>query len=115
MELSLCWHALATWTEDGRERIGYFSRALDCRRAETAATPPHTPKERWTAVHMEADCLFGRVHFHEDAPDAAREFLTQALPLSQQAETLRTAAGIAHDDRLEGRIAELLLQLPDES
>jgi len=117
VEVSLCWHTLATWTEDGRERIGYFARALDCIRAETAASPPQNAKERWSAVHTEADCLFeiGRVHFHEGAPDAARNFLSAALPLAQRAEALRADAGITHDDRLEGRIAELLLQLPDES
>ena len=61
----------------------------------------------------QADCLFeiGRVHFHEGAPDSARRFLLEALPLAQQAEALR---GEVADDRLEGRIAELLLQLPDE-
>ena len=35
----------------------------------------------------------------------------EALPLAQKAEALRVQAA---DDRLEGRIAELLLQLPDE-
>lgn len=115
IEVSLCWHTLASWTEDGRERIGYFSRALDCMRAETAAAPPAAPREKWSAVHTEADCLFeiGRVHFHEGAPDAARSFLSEALPLAQRADELRVAAGLDHDDRLEGRIAELLLQLPD--
>jgi hypothetical protein len=28
---------------------------------------------------------------------------------------LRAPAGITHDDRLEGKIAELLVQLPDET
>ena len=117
VEVSLCWHTLAVWTEDGRERIGYFSRALECSRAESAASPPQSAIERWSAVHMEADCLFeiGRVHFHEGAPEAARNFLSEALPLSQLTEALRAEAGIGHEDRLEGRIAELFLQLPDGS
>lgn len=113
---SLCWHTLATWAEEGKDRIGYFSRALDCLKAETAAAPPADPRAQWTNVHTEADCLFeiGRVHFHENSPEAAREFLSQALTLAKRADALRVAAGINHEDQLEGRIAELLLQLPDE-
>jgi hypothetical protein len=65
---------------------------------------------------MQADCLFeiGRVHFHEGAPEAARRFLGEALPLAQKADALQAAAKVA-DDRLEGRIAELLLRLPEEN
>lgn len=113
---SLCWHTLATWAEEGKDRIGYFSRALECLKAESEAAPASTPKEEWSAAHTEADCLFeiGRVHFHEGTPEAAHHFLSQALTLAQKADALRAAAGIDHDDRLEGRIAELLLQLPDE-
>jgi len=114
IEASLAWHTLAVWTESGKERIGYFSRALECRRAETAASPPKTPTEIWMDVNTQADCLFqiGRVHFYEGAPDASRRFLTKALPLAQAADALQAAAGV-QDDRLEGRIAELLLQLPE--
>lgn len=117
VEVSLCWHTLATWTEEGKERIGYFSRALDCLRAESAAVSEPTPRDQWSAVHTEAECLFeiGRVHFHEGTPDAALGFLTKALPLAQRADALRESAGIDNEDRLEGRIAELLLQLPDEA
>jgi hypothetical protein len=116
IEVSLSWHTLAVWTEEGKERIGYFARALDCSRAETADDPPRTPKEKWAAVHMKADCLFeiGRVHFHERAPEVARRFLTEALPLTQQADALQATAEVT-DDRLEGRIAELLLQSPEEN
>src|SRR6266404_2715518 len=112
IEASLSWHTLAFCTEEGKERIGYFSRALECRRAETAASPPKTPTEIWMDVSTQADCLFqiGRVHFYEGAFDAARRFLTKALPLAQAAEALEAAAGVPND-RLEGRIAELLLQL----
>lgn len=112
---SLAWHTLALWTEEGKERIGLFARALDCCRAEAAARTVKTPAEIWSEAQMEAECLFeiGRVHFYEGAPDAAREFFTAALPLACRANTLRAAAA-AKDDRLEGRIAELLLQLPDE-
>jgi len=115
IEVSLCWHTLAVWTEEAKERIGYFARALECRRAENAATPPKSAIERWSAIHLEADCHFeiGRVHFHEGSPDAAREFLNKALPLAQECEALRQAAGVTNDDCLEGRIAELLVQLPD--
>jgi len=114
IEASLSWHTLAFWTEEGKERIGYFARALECRRAETAASPPKTPTEIWMDAHTQADCLFeiGRVHFYEGAFDAARRFLTKALPLAQAAEALEAAAGVPND-RLEGRIAELLLQLPE--
>ncbi len=106
IEVSLCWHTLATWTEDGKERIGYFARALECQRAESAATPPKTAKQRWCAIHMEATCLFeiGRVHFHEGSPEAAGRFLKEALPLTQQADALQAEAEVG-DDRLEGRIS----------
>ena len=116
IEVSLAWHTLAVWTEEGKERIGYFSRALECCRAESAANPPKTPKEIWAGVHTQADCLFeiGRVHFHEGAPEVARRFLADALPLAKQADSLQTPAGV-EDDRLEGRIAELLLRLPEEN
>lgn len=116
IEVSLAWHSLATWTEEGKERIGYFARALECCRAETAVEPPKTAQAKWSALHSQADCLFqiGRVHFHEGAPEAARRYLGEALPLAQRADALRGAAGVA-DDRLEGRIAELLLQLPEEN
>jgi hypothetical protein len=112
--VSLTWHTLAVWTESGKERIGYFSKAMDCVQAESAANPPKSPREKWSAIHMQADCLFeiGRVHFHEGAPEAARDFLVRALPLARQADALQKSAGV-RDDRLEGRIAELLLQLPD--
>jgi hypothetical protein len=115
IEVSLAWHTLAVWTEAGKERIGYFARALDCCRAEAKAKRPETFTEIWAWVHMQADCLFeiGRVHFHEGAPEAARQFLTQALPLACKADALQAKAG-ASDDRLEGRIGELLLQLPEE-
>ena len=115
VENSLAWHTLATWTEDGKERIGNFSRALECCRTEAKANPPKTPQEIWSVVRTQADCLFEivRVHFHEGAPEVARQFLNEALPLAREAEAMQAKAG-AQDDRLEGRIAELLLQLPDE-
>ena len=114
--VSLAYHTLAVWTEEGKERIGYFARALECRRKETRANAPKTPQEIWSDIKIQADCLFeiGRVHFHEGAPEAARRFLTEALPLAQKAEALQHAAGVTTDDRLEGRIAELLLKLPEE-
>jgi hypothetical protein len=115
VEVSLAWHTLAVWTEEGKERIGYFARALECRRAENKSLPPQTVKERWSAIHTEASCLYeiGRVHFHEGSPEAARRFLTEALPLARQADALQAEAG-ATDDLLEGSIAELLLKLPEK-
>ena len=116
IEVSLAWHTLAVWTEEGKERVGYFARALECCRAESTANPPQTAVEIWGNTHMQADCLFeiGRVHFHEGAAEAARRFLGEALPLAQQADALQAAAKV-EDDRLEGRIVELLLRLPEES
>src|SRR5436190_6660143 len=116
IEVSVAWHTLATWTEKGKERIGYFARALECQRAENVSMPPMTAKERWSAIHTEADCLFeiGRVHFHEESPEAAQRFLSEALPLAQQADALRAEAGVEQEDCLEGRIAELLPQLPEQ-
>jgi hypothetical protein len=115
IEVSMAWHTLATWTEEGKERIGYFACALKCCRGERVCSPPESALQRWCAVHMEASCLFeiGRVHFHEGAFEAARRFLSEALPWAQKADALQSEAGVK-DDRLEGKIAELLLQLPDE-
>jgi hypothetical protein len=116
VEVSLAWHTLGVWTEEGKERIGYFARALDCCRAEARAKRPETFQEIWSFVHTQADCLFeiGRVHFHEGAPEAARTFLDEAIPLARKADALQAKAGVT-DDRLEGRIAELLLQLPEKA
>ena len=116
IEVSLAWHTLAVWTEEGKERIGYFARALDCCRAEARTDEPQTASQRWVEAHTQADCLFeiGRVHFHQGAPEAARRFLVEALPLARQADKLRHAAN-ATDDRLEGRIAEMLVRLPEET
>ncbi len=116
IEVALAWHSLGVWTEDGRERIGYFSRALDC--VESGRDNHFRtggPRDEWSDVHMRADCLFeiGRIHFHEGDASVAQEFLLRALPLAQEAEILRGPAKVEHDDRLEGRIAELLVQLPD--
>jgi hypothetical protein len=117
IESALPWHTLAMWTEEGKERIGYFSRALECiESGREDHLIPQTAASEWTDVHLRADCLFeiGRVHAHEGEPAVAREFLLRALPLAQKAERLANAAGIKCEDRLEGRIAELLVQLPDE-
>ena len=67
-------------------------------------------------IYMRADCLYeiGRVHAHEGDPAVARDFLLRALPLAKEAERRRAPAKITFDDRLEGRIAELLVQLPDD-
>jgi hypothetical protein len=127
IESALTWHTLAVWTDEGKERIGYFSRALEC---IESGRDDHLRRRNahrtWNDVHMRADCLFeiGRVHAHEGHPTVARDFLLRALPLAQEAERLRAPAGITSDpptdgfavanDRLEGRIAELLVQLPDE-
>ena len=115
VEVALAWHTLAVWTEEGKERIGYFARALACCRAEAREKKPETPNATWSFVHTQADCLYeiGRVHFHEGAPTAARTFLTEALALARKADALQAEAGV-HDDQLEGRIGELLLQLPEE-
>lgn len=115
IEVSLCWHTLAVWTEEGKERIGYFARALDCCRAEAKAKKPESARESWAWLHTQADCLFeiGRVHFHEGATEAARTFLNEALTWARQADALQAQADV-QDDRLEGRIGELLLQLPEQ-
>ena len=112
VEVSLPWHTLGVWTEEGKDRIGAFSRALACIRREKTLPPPRGIHDPWTIAHMEADCLYeiGRIHFHEGAPDAARRFLEEALPLAQKTETLRVP-GKHIEDGLEGRIAALLIQL----
>lgn len=112
VESSLTWHTLGIWLEEGKDRIGAFSRALECMRREKTLPPPLGVTDPWVTTHTEAECLYeiGRVHFHEGAPDAARQFLEQALPLAQKAELLRVP-GKQIEDGLEGRIAALLLQL----
>ena len=56
----------------------------------------------------------GRVHLHEGDPKVAEDFLLRALELAKQVDNLRGPAEITNDDRLEGRIAELQLQLPGD-
>jgi hypothetical protein len=117
IESALPWHTLAVWSDEGKERIGYFSRALDCiESGREDHLLPHTASRAWTDAHMYAECLFeiGRVHAHEGEPAVSREFLLRALPRAQEAERMAVVAGITSDDRLEGRIAELLVQLPDD-
>ena len=57
VEISLPWHTLGVWTEKGRERIGYFARALECQRAVAAATAPKTAKEKVITVSLETQKL----------------------------------------------------------
>ena len=115
VECSLVWHTLGTWTEEGKERVGYFARALECIDEGRDNLPGGTPRPSWNDVHMRGDCLYeiGRVHAYEGDAAVARDFLLRALPLAQQAEHLQREAKVEHVDNLEGRIAELLVQLPD--
>lgn len=117
IETALAWQTLAVWTDEGKQRIGYFSRALECvESGRDNHLMPRNAATEWTDTLMRADCLFeiGQVHAHEGDPAVAREFLLRALPLAQEAERLRGPAGITSEDGLEGRIAELLVQLPDD-
>jgi hypothetical protein len=111
-EHSLIWHTLGMWTEEGDDRIGCFSRALDCVRLEKAALSAIHPAAGWVFVHTEAECLYeiARVHVREGTPEVAREFLEEALPLAREADALREPDKFK-DDFLEGKIAALLLQL----
>jgi hypothetical protein len=112
VEVSLPWHTLGVWLEEGKDRIGAFSRALECLRAEKTSPLPGQIIDPWVSTHMEAECFYeiGRVHAHEGALEAAQRFLEQALPLAQKADALRDPQKIT-DDCLEGKIAALLLQL----
>ncbi|MEA2922832.1 MAG: hypothetical protein QOF07_2802, partial [Bradyrhizobium sp.] len=68
IESAICWHTLAVWTEEGKERIGYFSRALECvESGRDDHLRPRNANRKWNDVHMRAECLFeiGRVHAHE--------------------------------------------------
>jgi len=111
IEVSLTWHTLATWTEEGKERIVTL-RGAGMSPGRTAPTR-RRPQRDLVDIHTQADCLFeiGRVHFHEGAPEAARRFLAEAMHLAKQADAIQHAAGVT-DDLLEGRVAELMLQLP---
>ena len=75
-EGALLWHTLAVWTENGRERIGYFSRALEWVEHDMALQP-QGPHRDWCDVHTRADCFYeiGRIHAHEGDPEVARDFL----------------------------------------
>ena len=117
VELSMAWCNLATWTELGKARIGYFARALECVESgrdmlpgTAEVQPPGHDSE------MRADCLYeiARVHAHEGDAAVARDFLKRALPLAQEAEALREEADKENDGHLEAKIAELLVELPDE-
>ena len=115
IEVSLCWHTIATWTNDGKERIGYFARALDCLDREAAEAPAKPdPRGAWSQTHTRADSLFeiGRVHAAEGDPGVARDFLERALPLAREAVRLRVPAGIGNEDTLIRKIADLEATLP---
>ena len=117
-ECSLSWHTLAAWTEEGKERIGYFANTLRCLEAEKAELSTSV-RGLWTNAHTRADCLFeiGRIHAAEGDAEVARDFLEQARALMPIIDIIREACieeGFTPcEDLLEGRIAEILLQLPD--
>lgn len=115
IESSLAWHTLGVWTEEGKERIGCFARSLEAQKVEIVAGLLATDaRGKWCVVHSRADCLYeiGRVHAAEGDAEVAKGFLSEALPLAQEADRLRSAAGITNEDNLEGKIAVLLCQLP---
>jgi hypothetical protein len=117
VETAGSWHTLAIWTKEGKERIGYFSRALECIESRRNDLPDdHIEIREFHYACLRAECLLGigRVHALEGDPSVAREFLLRALPHAKEVERLTVAAGVTGDDRLEGRIAELLVQLPDD-
>jgi hypothetical protein len=120
IEGSLPWHTLATWAEEGKDRIGYFSRALECLDREQVEEPHRSATQFWARAHMRVECLYeiGRVHAHEGDPGTAREFLEKArsfifaVDIARE-EAIKEGARLT-DDHLEGKIATLLLQLPEE-
>ncbi|MEA2922833.1 MAG: hypothetical protein QOF07_2803 [Bradyrhizobium sp.] len=117
VEIAGSWHTLATWTKEGKERIGYFSRALECIESRRDELPDdHIEIREFHYPYLRAECLLelGRDHAHEGDPSVAREFLLRALPHAKEVERLAVAAGVTGYGRLEGRIAELLVQLPDD-
>lgn len=117
-EHSIVWHTLAIWTEEGKERIGYFANTLRCLEAEKSELAKSV-RGLWTNAHTRAECLFeiGRVHAAEGDPNVARDFLEQARAFLPIIDIIREGCieeGFTPaEDRLEGRIAEILLQLPD--
>lgn len=116
IETALPWHTLGMWCNDWRERIEFFTRALACvESGRDRALMPRSPRTDWTEMHTRTDCLYeiGRAYANEGEPEKARGFLERALPLAQETERLRGRAGIRHEDRLEGKIAALLVQLPE--
>ena len=117
VEASFAWTTLGAWMEEGKERIGCFSRALEVMKKEPK---PQTAHALWSRAHMLVECHYeiGRVHAHEGDPEVAREFLEKArsfifaMVMSRE-EANKEGANIA-DDHIEGKIAALLLQLPDK-
>lgn len=117
VECSMPWFNLATWTERGKVRIGYFARALECIESGRDALPGMAEAQpTGRDARMRAECLYeiARVHAYEGDAAVARDFLMRAVTLAQEAEALRQEAGVEKANNLEDRIAELLVQLPDE-
>jgi hypothetical protein len=116
IETPLAWHLLGMGSEGSKERLRYFTRELECwdsGRGSKFVQPG--PRKEWAETHGLAECLYfiGRVHALEGDPQVARDFLMRALPLAQKEEQMREAADITIDNGLEGRIAMLLVQLPE--
>ena len=112
----LPWQTLGSWTTDGKQRIGCFSRVLELMEKDPALTQPANPHHRWVREHNKAESLYeiGRVHAREGSREVARSFFEKALPHARAAEDVREAAG-ANDDRLEGKIASALMMLDAEA
>ena len=117
-ENSLAWHTLGVWTEDGKGRIGCFSRALAVMANEPMFHPPQSLKDQWVHEHSQADCLYeiGRVHAAEGSREVAQDFLVRALQHARLAENVREKAaspGETLDAQLEGKIAAALMMLDE--
>jgi hypothetical protein len=114
IEPSNGWHTVATWTEEGPERIKLFSHALRLAAKEGVDFPPATDRDRRSREHLLADSLYqiGRVHLVEGSRAVAKDFFERALPHARNAANItdKDEAIVPLDDQLEGKISgELLL------
>ena len=110
MEISLCWYALGAACPDPTERLRTYQRALACVQAEARSKM----SSAWANRYLHTDCLYEIAHSHLllGQREPARRLLEEALPLARQADAEQPAT--TSNPPLEGKVAALLLQIPDD-
>ncbi len=69
---------------------------------------------QWAGLHLKADCLYEIAHIclQLGQREQARKYLEEALPTAQLADACLPAN--TRNPPLEGKVAALLLQIPDD-